>query len=341
MSNAAGRCDGEPMDVTVAAHRLPGLPPNFYAMPFGIAGLAVTWRTAQSTIGLPAAIADVLFVAAAALWVALTVDLVARIVRAPAEIGRETADPVRSPFFALPAIVALLLAVGLLPHAPALARAIIVAGVVVVVPLGGWLTGQWIAAGVDRERFHPGYLLPAVAGGLVAANAAALAGYRTLGWLLFGIGLVSWMQIGPTILGRLFFAARLPVELRPTLAIEVAPPAVAGNAYFALHQGPNDVVTYVLAGYCVLMIVAQLRLIGVYRQLSFGAPFWAFAFSYTTVATYALRWLEHTGAGGDRVLSWSVLGLITALIAFIGVRSLLAAAEGRFFPSRPELELVT
>lgn len=39
--------------------------------------------------------------------------------------------------------------------------------------MGGVLTGQWIAAGVDHDSIHPGYFLPTVAGGLVGANAAS------------------------------------------------------------------------------------------------------------------------------------------------------------------------
>lgn len=71
----------------------------------------------------------------------------------------------------------------------------------------------------NRPRsLHPGYLLPTVAGGSMAGNAAALAGRRTTAWLAFGIGVLSWVQIGPTIFGRLFFAEQLPVALRPPLA---------------------------------------------------------------------------------------------------------------------------
>jgi tellurite resistance protein len=315
------------------------LPPNFYAIPFGVAGLAVTWRAAQATLAPPAAIADALFLVAAALWVALAFDLAVQIARAPRTVARQLVDPVLSPFFALPAIVALVLAGGLLPHAPDVAEVITLVVVVVVVALGGWLTGQWMTGGLDRDRFHPGYFLPTVAGGFLAANAAALAGHRTIAWLAFGIGALCWLLLGPPILERLFFAAAVPTALVPTLAIEVAPPAVGGNAYFALHHGPDDTITYILAGYCVLMVLAQLRLIGLYRRLPFGATFWSFTFSYSAVATYALHWIQHSHPGGGRILGWLVLGLITTFIGAIALRSLRAAATGRFFPVRTDLKV--
>ncbi len=44
---------------------------------------------------------------------------------------------------------------------------------VATVLFGGWLTGQWIAGELDESKLHPGYYLPTVAGGLIAADGAA------------------------------------------------------------------------------------------------------------------------------------------------------------------------
>jgi tellurite resistance protein len=47
----------------------------------------------------------------------------------------------------------------------------------------------------------------------------------------------------------------------------------------------------VLGGYAVLMAVAQVRLIPVYRRVSFRPGAWTFAFSYAAAAGYTLEWL--------------------------------------------------
>jgi tellurite resistance protein len=73
-------------------------------------------------------------------------------------------------------------------------------------------------------------------------------------------------------LNRLFFQPRLAPVLLPTMAIELAPAAVAGNAYLLLHPGPPDTVLFTLSGYAVLMVIAQLRFLPLYRTLSFTAP---------------------------------------------------------------------
>lgn len=68
------------------------------------------------------------------------------------------------------------------------------------------------------------------------------------------------------------------------LAIEVAPPAVAGDAYFGLTGGRIDTLAYLLAGYTVLMVLVQLRLLPLYLRLPFTPVFWSFTFSYAAVA---------------------------------------------------------
>jgi tellurite resistance protein len=60
----------------------------------------------------------------------------------------------------------------------------------------------------------------------------------------------------------------------PTLAIEVAPPALAGLAYLAITHGRVDAVALALGGFTTLTVIVQLRLIPVYRRLAFGPAFW-------------------------------------------------------------------
>ena len=71
---------------------------------------------------------------------------------------------------------------------------------------------------------HPGYFLPTVAGGLVAAGGAAEVGQRRLAEVVFGLGLICWIVLGSILLARLLVRPALPAVLTPTLAIEVARP---------------------------------------------------------------------------------------------------------------------
>ena len=308
------------------------IPPNFFTIPFGLAGLAALWRLMTDFYASPPAIADGLFIAAAAVWLLLIAGSLGRLLRAPRSVLGELRDPVLSPFWSLPAIVGMLLAVGLEPHAYAVARVAFVVFLVATILLGGWLTGQWITEALDQTKLHPGYFLPTVAGGLLGAQGAADFGMPGLGWLSFGIGMLCWLLLGSLILNRLLFTKTLPAPLLPTLAIELAPPAVGGSAYFALHGPTPNSFAYALAGYAVLMVLVQIRLLPVYARLKFGPGFWAFTFSWAAVAGLLLRWLAIEHPAGETLYAALTAGAVSLLIAVISTRSLLAVAGGSFLP---------
>ena len=186
----------------------------------------------------------------------------------------------------------MLLSLGLQPHAPGLARVSFETFLALTVLFGGWITGQWLTGQLKPGQLHPGYFLPTVAGGLVGAQGAAAFGLSGLGWMSFGIGIVCWFVLGSVVVNRLMLSELPPPGLLPTLAIEVAPPAVAGGAYFELHGTRPDLLAYGLAGYTILMVIVQLRLVPIYLGQHFVPGVWSFTFSWCAVAALALRWLN-------------------------------------------------
>ena len=98
-----------------------------------------------------------------------------------------------------------------------------------------------------RTASHPGHLLPAPGGGLVAAFSAVQVGQQRVAELMFGLGIISWVVLGSTILARLFFRPPMPPALTPTLAIEVPPASMASVACFALNHDHIDRLSAVLA----------------------------------------------------------------------------------------------
>ncbi len=318
----------------MAARRIPL---NFFAMPLGLAGLAGSWQTAADYGRAPHAVAWVLFLAATLAWILVLVGYVRYLSDDWGGFGRDLLDPVAAPFASLAVITPMLLAVeGLYPHAPHAGRALFDVFLVLTVLLGAWFTGQWMYGGLELDRFHPGYFLPTVAGGLLASAGAAAVGQRRLAEVMFGFGMVCWLVLGSIILGRLFFRPQLPRALMPTLAIEVAPAAVASLAYFALHGDRVDSVAAFLGGYGMLMVMAQLRLLPAYLRLPFMPSTWAFTFSWAAVASASLHWLDALRPTGYQVWQYLVLTAVTALIGSIAVRTLVALARHQLLPEQPQ-----
>lgn len=305
------------------------VPPHLFSAPFGVAGLSEVWRAAVPVLGIPRAVPDAVGIAAALLWVAVVAGYAAG---GPRQVIADLRDEVLAPFVPLAAITPLILAAGLAPYAFGAARVLVVAFMTVTIAVGGWLTGQWIVEGVGEAAVHPGYFLPTVAGGLVASLAAAQVHLHALASVCLGVGMLSWVLVGSLLLHRLSCHAAPPAPLAPTMAIEVAPPVVAGIAYRALSGGATDTFAYALAGCGVLMVIAQIRFIPVYARLRFGPGFWAFTFPFAAVGTDAIEWIAAEHPAGATVGTGVVVAALSVLVLAIAVRSAVAIRRGRFFP---------
>jgi tellurite resistance protein len=307
------------------------VPPNLFGIALGLSGLAALWAFAATSFGGPAAIGDALGVLAAFVWVCL---MVAYLRQGPRQILADAQDATVGPFLAAPVMSAYVLAAGVLqPHAPGAARAIVIVFLVIGLLVSGLLTGQWLTGGLDEATFGPAFFLPGIGIGFVGADAAATVGLHSVAELFFGLGIASWVLISSVALNRMFFRPRLAPGLFPTMAIEMAPAAVAGNAYFLIHSGAPDLLLYGLAGYGALMTVAQIRLLPLYRKLSYSPGFWSFTFPPANMALFGLRWLVVKHPAGATSYAWITIAAVTGLVGAIAARTILAAARRQLLPS--------
>ncbi len=152
---------------------------------------------------------------------------------------------------------------------------------------------------------------------------------------MLGYGLLCWLVLGSIILVRLFTQPVLPPPLLPAMAIEVAPPIVAGNAWFAINGGRLDLGAEILAGCGVLMVLVQIGLVGAYRRAPFGPGYWAFAFSYAAAFTYGVHRLAVAHVHGQKALTYLLLGIVTLAMAALAARTAVGLRRGTFLPRVP------
>jgi tellurite resistance protein len=309
------------------------VPPNFFGFAFGLAGMSETWAIAAEDGRAPRVVGTVLAALSACTWLLVLVGYLRFAVANRSATMLDLLDPVAGPFLSLAVIAPMIWAVvGIAPYSLGAAKAIVDVFLVLTALLGGWFTGQWIYGALEVDKLHPGYFLPTVAGGLVASDAAAVLGQHTLAQVAFGFGVISWLVVGSLVLGRLFFRPQLPTPLLPTLAIEVAPAAVASLAWFDAHGDRIGVVAGILAGYGILMIIAQLRLLPLYARLPFMPSTWAFTFSWAAVASAALHWLNDDHPPGYKTQEYVVAAAVSVLVTAVAGRTLLAMQRRQLFP---------
>ena len=96
-----------------------------------------------------------------------------------------------------------------------------------------------------------------------------------------------------------------------------------------------NLVACALGGYAVLMAVVQVRLIPLYRRLSFTPGSWSFIFAYATTAADALVWLAIKKPPGAIGYAIAVISLLTAFVSWIAFRTVVLAVHGQFLPALP------
>ncbi|MFN8125396.1 MAG: hypothetical protein U0R64_02640 [Candidatus Nanopelagicales bacterium] len=315
------------------------IPANIFSISFGLAGLAMVWNVASRHFGAPWIVVDVLTALAFLVWAVLVVLYVRRIIANHTSLLAELTHPVTAPFLSLVPVTLLVLVPVVVERNPTAAGVLAVGAALITALLGAWLVGRWVGHGIPEASLHAGYYLPTVAAGLIGATAFASVGLPAAAMMAFGLGIACWLLMGSIITNRNFVVSALPAVLVPTIAIDVAPPVVAGNAWFTMNpgSGSDDVVQLMLAGCAVFLVLVQLRLLPKYRSLSFGPSFWAFTFSYCAVASYALRWIAVTQPSGATWLAWTVITVITAFLLVIAALSIRGLVRGTFLPREAAL----
>jgi tellurite resistance protein len=309
------------------------VPPNMFGFGFGLAGLCETWRIAQAYGHAPAGVGDALAALSALTWLAVLLAYLRLLITDHSALRQDLADPVLGPFLSLAVITPMLLAVlGLVPYAPQAGKLLFDVLLALTVILGSWLTGQWICGSLELDKFHPGYFLPAAAGGLLGADGSALVGQHLLAAVMFGFGALFGIITASVILGRLYLRPLLPVPLVPTLGILVAPPAVAALAWFDGHSDHIDTMTTFLGGFGLLMVLTQFRLLPIYRRLPFMPSTWSFAFAWSAVASAGMHWLNDTRPAGYLAEEYVLLAANSALVAAIAARTVVALCRRQLLP---------
>lgn len=309
---------------------IPLVPAAFFGMVLGLGGLGGAWRVATRTWGMPGWVGEALMLAAAAIWCAWIALYVAKWIYAPAAARAELDDPVQSFGLGLIAMATLMASIALRNYAPGLAWWIFVAGAVGGTLLAAWLIGGLWQGNRGLETFTPLTILPSVGTAYTGALAAGAFGYRELASMMWGPGLVTWIIMDSIVLYRLMVHG-LPVPMRSTIGIQLAPPAVGCLAYLGFAEGPPDRFVHILIGYGVLQGLILIRLAPWIRAQPFSPGAWAFTFGVAAMSGSTLICLERHPAGVLASLAWPMFVVANLFIGWIALRTLILAGQGRLF----------
>ncbi|MGX9962889.1 SLAC1 anion channel family protein [Roseomonas sp. F4] len=302
------------------------LPLPLLVLPMGLGGVGMAWREAAVSLGMPGFLGEALLVLTALVWLLVVGAQILRALLYPEAMAAEFRHPVRVAFAAAPTIALMILSGAVYPYAPGFGAALwcIAVPLHLIVAMG--LLRRVLAGRAEVAMLAPPLLVPFV-GNILAPVFGARMGFHDASWMMFGVGLLMWLAILPLLLYRLIAGPALPLAMRPSVAIFLAPPAVGALALIAL-TGESHSLSLVFTGVALLIAMSLLSLAGEFARVPFSLSWWSFTFP--TAAFAVLLMAE----GFHPLLSGLALAVTTGLTGWIAWRTLAAARAGVFL--RPE-----
>ena len=308
---------------------LASVPVSFFSIVLGIAGLGNAWTQAHRVWAAPSWIGQLLGWVACAVWAVLALFYMVKWLVSREAALAEFRHPVQCCFIGLFPVSGALITLPLRAFAPVTAWILAVTTIAAQLAFGVFRTGVLWKGGRDPASNTAVLYLPTVAGSFVSAIVLSAFGHADYGKLFFGAGLFSWLAIESVLVHRLYIAPELSPPLRPTLGVQLAPPAVACVAYQAIYDGPPDIFAQALIGYALFQALILARLIPWIRKQPFAASYWAFTFGASALPAAMIRYVERGGTGVIAESAPYVFVISNLLIAGFAIGTLWQLATGR------------
>lgn len=305
------------------------LPVGYFGMVLGIIGMGFAWRYASTIWPVSQAIGDGLVVLATLIWGLLTLAFLWRLARYPYSVLAEMRHAVQGSFVSLFPATTMLVAIGMVPWWRPLALGLFIVGVMIQLAYAAWHSAGLWRGNHPPEATTPGMYLPTVANNFISAMACGALGFHDAGLVFLGAGVFSWLSLEPAILHRLRSAGELPVAMRTSLGIQLAPALVACSAWFSVNGGEADTFAKMLFGYGLLQLLFMLRLIPLYMSQPFNATFWSFSFGVSALATTGLHLGHSAGAGFFHALALPLFVFCNLIIVLLGINTLKLLWQGK------------
>jgi len=308
------------------------IPASFFGIVLGVMALGNDWRAAAGLWNVPSGIGEAIMLAGICIWAFLVAMYAAKWAWHRDEALAEAAHPIQCCFVGLVPVSTLLVSTAVLPYSRAAAIGLFALGAAGSLAFSVWRHGGLWKGDRDTSTTTPVLYLPAVAGNFVAATAAGALGWAAWGQLFFGAGLFAWLALESVILHRLLVADALAASLRPTLGVQLAPPAVGLVAYLSVTVGDPGLVAQVLLGYALLQGLIVLRLLPWIRQQPFAPSYWAFTFGVGALSLAAEHMAARGVTGPAAILAPFLFIVANVVIGSIAIGSIAQFARGKLLP---------
>ncbi len=303
--------------------RLANFPLAFFAIVMGMSGLSIAWLKSAAILHFSEMPGTIMAGLALVLYLIIIVLYTAKFIKHRDAVKADLAHPVKLNFFATITISLLLLTVCANHLVPAASPFLFVFGAIVHLGVTFYILNSWIQrTGIDVIHLNPAWFIPVV-GNIVVPVAMPKGFPADIGIFCFSIGLVFWLSLLSVVLNRLFFHHPIPERLLPTLAILIAPPAIAFLAYFKLtgHIDFGAKIFLAMALFFTLFLGTQIPRLS---RIPFALSWWAYSFPLTAATTASMVYFKETDFLYMKTIALALLCISTLVILLLSVKTIKA-----------------
>jgi tellurite resistance protein len=313
---------------------LPLVPAAFFGMVLGLGGLAITWRAASLLwASVPRSVGEAIGLAAVLVWAVVMFLYALKWIVSRAQALTEAEHPVQCCFIGLAGVSTMLVAVIVLPYSATAAWIFYPSGAAFTLLFALWRTGKLWHGARDATTTTAVLYLPTVAGSFMTAIGASALGHSDWGQLAFGAGFFSWLAIESVLLNRLLTAPEMAIPVRPSMGIQLAPPAVGCAAYLSVTTGVPDFLAHAMMGYAILQALLLLRLLPWIMRQPLAASYWGATFGATALATAALRMAARGDTGAVQMLAPILFVLANIVVGLIAIGTVYLLVRRKLVPA--------
>jgi tellurite resistance protein len=308
------------------------IPVSFFGIVLGLVGMGNCWRLASKVWQLPKEIGEYTLLLAGIVWAILIFFYISKLLWARNEAIAELKHPIQCNFIGLTGVATLLMAVAIKPYHYNAAMVFYIIGSVVQLCYGIYITRSLWKGENDPNMITPALYLPSVAGNFVSAYISGVMDHHTMGFIFLGVGLFSWLNLESIITNSLNHRGSMPLPIRPTLGIMLAPPAVGCVAYLSNTNGTPDIFAKALLGYAIFQFLKLLSVFPWVSKQPFTAGYWAFSFGVTALAGASVSFVTRGVVGNFEWLSISLFIFANIVILILVVKTLILPVQGKLLP---------
>jgi tellurite resistance protein len=311
---------------------LPIAPASFFAMTLGLAETGNAWRNATSLWNLPSYIGEILEGLAVLSFVWWLLLYCNKWIQHRNLAIAEFKDPVQSSFLALIPESVILMALAIHVYSESIAISLFWIGSVLNLVYGAYkLSGLWTQER-QAEQTTPSLFLTFTASILVNALAAGLLGYTNYGYVLLGIGTISWLIMDSVITQQLTVGG-LGEKTRNFMGIYMAPAVILFVTYQVLCGNNLSIpIVYGLMGYALFVFVAITFALKWLKEQAFAPGYWAYTFGIATLSQglsiFALKTPNFTVS----IVAIIIFCIMNVVVLGVAIGSVKLLWKGNYFP---------